>query len=191
MNFDELDRRLRVFETAHDHCALPGLYLVARLDGRGFTHLPRERRHFAAPFDERFRDLMTATVRHLMDCGFRVGYGYTQSDEISLLSHPDEDAFGCKLRKWLSILAGEASACFALNLGEMACFDCRVSQPWKRLRGFSFPTLERGSQCGCKMRIAAQKLSEVLLASKRFIIRCQIAITPGNLHGYPDPHPSR
>jgi tRNA(His) 5'-end guanylyltransferase len=128
MNFDELDRRLRVFETAHDHCALPGLYLVARLDGRSFTHLTRERRHFTAPFDERFRELMTATVRHLMDCGFRVVYGYTQSDEISLLFHPDEDAFGRKLRKWLSILAGEASACFALNLGEMACFDCRVSQ---------------------------------------------------------------
>ena len=128
MNFDELDRRLRVFETAHDHCALPGLYLVARLDGRSFTRLTRERRHFAAPFDERFRDLMTATVRHLMDCGFRVVYGYTQSDEISLLFHPDEDAFGRKLRKWLSVLAGEASACFALNLGEVACFDCRVSQ---------------------------------------------------------------
>ena len=128
MNFDELDRRLRVFESAHDHCALPGLYLVARLDGRSFTHLTRERRHFAAPFDERFRDLMTATVRHLMDCGFQVVYGYTQSDEISLLFHPDEDAFGRKLRKWLSILAGEASACFALNLGEIACFDGRVSQ---------------------------------------------------------------
>ena len=128
MNFDELDRRLRVFETAHDHCALPGLYLVARLDGRGFTHLTRERRHFAAPFDERFRDLTTATVRHLMDCGFRIVYGYTQSDEISLLFHPDEDAFGRKLRKWLSILAGEASACFTLNLGEVTCFDCRVSQ---------------------------------------------------------------
>ena len=128
MNFDELDRRLRVFETAHDHCALPGLYLVARLDGRSFTHLTRERRHFTAPFDERFRELMTATVRHLMDCGFRVVYGYTQSDEISLLFHPDEDAFGRKLRKWLSILAGEASACFTLNLGEVACFDCRLSQ---------------------------------------------------------------
>ena len=39
MNFDELDRRLRVCETAHDHCALSGLYLVARLDGRGFGQL--------------------------------------------------------------------------------------------------------------------------------------------------------
>lgn len=133
MNFDELDRRLRVFETAHDHCALPGLYLVARLDGRSFTHLTRERQPFATPFDERFRDMITATVRHLMDCGFRVVYGYTQSDEISLLFHPDEDAFGRKLRKWLSILAGEASACFALQLRGVACFDCRVSQ---------LPTLE-------------------------------------------------
>lgn len=128
MNFDELDRRMRVFETVHDHCALPGLYLVARLDGRGFTTLTRERQPFAAPFDERFRDLMITTVRHLMDCGFRVGYGYTESDEISLLFHPAEDAFGRKLRKWLSILAGEASACFALNLGALASFDCRVAQ---------------------------------------------------------------
>ncbi|MCB1921266.1 MAG: guanylyltransferase [Candidatus Competibacteraceae bacterium] len=133
MRFDDLDRRLRVYETAHDHCALPGLYLVARLDGRSFTHLTREQQHFAAPFDERFRDLMIATVRHLMDCGFRVVYGYTQSDEISLLFHPDEDSFGRKLRKWLSILAGEASACFALRLGSLACFDCRISQ---------LPTLE-------------------------------------------------
>ena len=133
MQFDVLDQRMRVFETAHDHCALPGLYLVARLDGRGFTQLTRERQQFTAPFDERFRDLMMATVNHLMDCGFRVVYGYTQSDEISLLFHPDEDGFGRKLRKWLSILAGEASACFALKLGAVACFDCRVSQ---------LPTLE-------------------------------------------------
>ena len=133
MHLDVLDQRMRVFETAHDHCALPGLYLVARLDGRGFTQLTRERQPFTAPFDERFRDLMTAAVSHLMDCGFRVVYGYTQSDEISLLFHPDEDGFGRKLRKWLSILAGEASACFSLKLGAVACFDCRVSQ---------LPTLE-------------------------------------------------
>jgi len=94
---------------------LPGLYLVARLDGRGFTHLTRERHPFAAPFDERFRDLMTATVRHLMDRGFRIVYGYTQSDEISLLFHPDEAAFGRNLRKRLSVLAGESSACFTLG----------------------------------------------------------------------------
>ncbi|GAB3823777.1 hypothetical protein GCM10028821_01800 [Hymenobacter jeollabukensis] len=77
MKFDALDARLRVFETAHDHCALPGLYLVARLDGRGFTRLTKEMHQFEAPFDVRFRDMMVATVEHLMQCGFRVSYGFT------------------------------------------------------------------------------------------------------------------
>ncbi|OON67104.1 tRNA(His) guanylyltransferase Thg1 family protein [Hymenobacter sp. CRA2] len=128
MKFNDLDARLRVFETAHDHCALPGLYLVARLDGRGFTRLTKEVYSFEAPFDERVRDMMVATVRHLMHCGFRVRYGYTQSDEISLLLDLTEDAFGRKLRKLISVLAGEASAAFSLQLGGVACFDCRIAQ---------------------------------------------------------------
>jgi tRNA(His) guanylyltransferase len=128
MKFDEVDARLRVFETAHDHCALPGLYLVARLDGRGFTRLTKEVHSFEAPFDERMRDYMTATTQHLLECGFRMVYGYTQSDEISLLLHPDEDSFGRKLRKYMSVLAGEASAKFSLLLGSIGVFDCRISQ---------------------------------------------------------------
>lgn len=128
MKFDELDQKMRVFETAHDHCVLPGLYMVARLDGRSFTRLTREVHKFAAPFDERFRDYMVATTAHLMTCGFRVLYGYTQSDEISLLFHPDEETFGRKLRKYDSILAGEASAKFSLLLGSLAGFDSRISQ---------------------------------------------------------------
>jgi tRNA(His) 5'-end guanylyltransferase len=128
MKFDDLDSRLRVFETAHDHCALPGLYLVARLDGRNFTRLTKEVHTFERPFDERFRDLMVGTVQHLMQCGFRVRYGYTESDEISLLLDPDENTFGRKLRKYHSILAGEASAKFSLLLGSMGTFDCRIAQ---------------------------------------------------------------
>ncbi|MBF9224117.1 tRNA(His) guanylyltransferase Thg1 family protein [Hymenobacter ruricola] len=128
MRFDELDARLRVFETAHDHCALPGLYLVARLDGRNFTRLTKEVHAFERPFDERFRDLMVGTVQHLMQCGFRVRYGYTESDEISLLLDPAEDTFGRKLRKYQSILAGEASAKFSLLLGSLGTFDCRIAQ---------------------------------------------------------------
>ena len=110
MKFDELDTKMRIFETAHDHCVLPGLFMVARLDGRNFTRLTRELCDFEAPFDVRFRDMMTATVEHLMQCGFRVVYGYTQSDEISLLFHREIDVFQRKLRKYNSVLAGEASA---------------------------------------------------------------------------------
>lgn len=127
MKFDELDDKMRVYETAHDYCAVPGLFLVARIDGRSFTRLTRETHQFVAPFDERFRDMMVATTEHLMNCGFRVIYGYTQSDEISLLFHPDIETFGRKLRKYDSILAGEASARFALLLGAHAAFDCRMS----------------------------------------------------------------
>jgi len=129
MKFDELDRRMRLFETASDQCALPGIHTVARLDGRGFTQLTRKVHRFEAPFDVRFRDLMVSTAEHLMTvCGFRIIYGYTQSDEISLLFHRGEDSFGRKLRKYISVLAGEASAKFSLQLGSAASFDCRVSQ---------------------------------------------------------------
>lgn len=128
MKFDELDARMRVYETAHDHCVLPGVNLVVRLDGRNFTRLTKERVDFEKPFDARFRDLMADTTEHLMGCGFRVIYGYTESDEISLLFHPAEDVFGRKLRKINSVLAGEASAFFSLALGLQACFDARVSQ---------------------------------------------------------------
>ncbi len=128
MKFDELDQKMRVFETARDYCVLPGMYMVARIDGRNFTRLTKEVHSFEAPFDERFRDYMIETVAHLMNVGFRVVYGYTQSDEISLLLHQDEDSFGRKQRKLNSVLAGEASAKFSLLLGDLACFDCRICE---------------------------------------------------------------
>ncbi len=128
MKYDELDARMRVFETAHDHCVLPGLHIVVRLDGRSFTRLTKEVHAFETPFDVRVRDLMVHTTKHLMECGFRVLYGFTESDEISLLLHRDEDLFHRKLRKLQSILAGEASAAFSLALGAHGVFDARVSQ---------------------------------------------------------------
>ncbi len=128
MKFDELDEKMRRYETAFDLCALPGMFLVARIDGRSFTRLTKEVHKFETPFDVRVRDMMVATTEHLMNCGFRCVYGYTQSDEISLLFHPEIDTFDRKLRKYDSILAGEASAKFSLLLGSHAAFDCRISQ---------------------------------------------------------------
>ncbi len=128
MRFDDLDKQMRVFETAADLCVLPGLFMVARLDGRSFTRLTRDICQFETPFDERFRDLMVATAEALMTCGFQVLYAYTESDEISLLFDPKEQLFGRKLRKYNSTLAGEASAQFSVRLGRPATFDCRISQ---------------------------------------------------------------
>ena len=128
MRTDELEGRMRAFEAAINPCVLPGVWMVARLDGRNFTRLTREVHPFDKPFDLRFHDLMIQTAEHLMvGCGLGVAYGYTQSDEISLLLGPGEDGFGRLLRKLLSILSGEASARFSLLLGAPAVFDCRVS----------------------------------------------------------------
>jgi tRNA(His) guanylyltransferase len=128
MKFDELDARMRVFETANDRCVLPGIFVVARIDGRNFTRLTKDLHQFHAPFDLRFSDMMATTTEHLMMCGFRMVYGYTQSDEISVLLHRDDQSFGRKTRKINSVLAGEASARFSLLLGGLAAFDCRVCE---------------------------------------------------------------
>jgi tRNA(His) guanylyltransferase len=134
MKFDDLDAAMRVFETSHDHCVLPGVYMVARIDGRGFTTLTKDRAKFEAPFDTRFRDLMVETSKHLMNCGFKVIYAFTESDEISLLFDLGIDVFGRKLRKYNSILAAEASSKFTLLFQDLAAFDCRISQlPSKKL----------------------------------------------------------
>ena len=134
MKFDDLDQKMRVYEQSIDQHILPDSYLVARLDGRSFSRLTKEICNFEAPFDERFRDMMVNTVKALMDCGFRVVYGFTESDEVSLLFHVDEDTFGRKVRKYNSILAGVASATFSLQLGQVAAMDCRL---------VPLPTIER------------------------------------------------
>ncbi|WP_020407667.1 tRNA(His) guanylyltransferase Thg1 family protein [Hahella ganghwensis] len=134
MKFNELDKKLRVYETAHDHCVLPEIYIVARIDGRCFTKLTKEKHQFESPYDVNFRDMMVETVKHLMQCGFKVLYGYTQSDEISLLLDPRENTFERKERKINSILAGEASAKFSLLLSDIGAFDSRICQlPNKKL----------------------------------------------------------
>ena len=134
MNFDELDSKMRVYEESLDQVLLPELYMVARLDGNRFTRLTKEVCKFEAPFDIRFRDMMVETVKALMNYGFRVIYGYTESDEISLLFHPEADTFGRKVRKYNSLLAGVASTTFSMKLGQPGIFDCRM---------VPLPTVER------------------------------------------------
>lgn len=138
MRFDDLDAQMRVFETAHDHEILPGMFIVARLDGRSFTKLTKEALAFERPFDLRFNQAMCAVVTHLMaNTGFKFVYGYTESDEISLLFAANNAAFNNKMRKLNSILAGEASAAMTAYLNDTAInaedsvravFDCRISQ---------------------------------------------------------------
>lgn len=120
MIFDELDTSMRRFETSLDQTVLPELYMAVRIDGRNFTKLTKETCRFEAPFDVRFRDAMVDTVRHLMDCGFRIVYGYTQSDEISLLVPPKGQYLWQEDKENQFGPGREASAFFSLHLGVLA-----------------------------------------------------------------------
>ncbi len=129
MKFDDLNKKMRMFETVHDRCVPGFFYMVARIDGRSFTKLTKETLKLEAPFDTEFRDAMVTTTKHLMDsAGFEILYGYTQSDEISLLFSLNENSFGRKIRKLNSVLAGEASGMFSTIMCSPVAFDCRISE---------------------------------------------------------------
>lgn len=126
MDFNTLDKLMRSFEQSLDRTMMQGIYIVARLDGHGFTRLTKQEWDLEKPFDIRFHEAMLATLRQLMESDFRVVYGYTQSDEISLLFHIDDQIFGRKERKFLSILASQASVAFSTAAGRCGVFDCRL-----------------------------------------------------------------
>lgn len=129
MNFDMLDKKMRQFETHDDRHVLPGVWIVLRMDGRGFTKLTKETLKFQAPFDMKFRDAMVATARDLMgSAGFSTLFGWTSSDELSILLRYDDQTFARKTRKLISVMAGEASASITLHLGHHAVMDARVCE---------------------------------------------------------------
>ena len=149
MRFDDFDKKMRVYEQSLDQNILSDMYMVARLDGRGFTKFTKKA-CFEKPFDENFRNLMNDTVKYLMtESGFNFIYGFTESDEISLLFAPDDQTFGRKVRKLNTTLAGCASAYFTMRYKEyfnpiknakfdICTFDCRI---------IPLPNKERVADC--------------------------------------------
>lgn len=133
MNFKDFDKKMRLYEMSLDQYVTPDTNIVVRLDGRNFSNLTE--REFQKPFDASFHEMMKTITESAMQAGFRIIYGYTQSDEISLLFHPEENGFGRKTRKINSTLAGVASAIATLYLNNInthseekiiATFDSRV-----------------------------------------------------------------
>jgi len=135
---DSLGDRMKMYEQAEaGRVLMPGIPVIARLDGRSFHNftkgLPR-------PYSEPLHTCMVDTVKELIKQSHAT-VGYTQSDEISLVwtdfvKH-EEFLFSSKIQKLTSVLASIATVAFyrsvLTHLGSdyadrMPTFDCRVWQ---------------------------------------------------------------
>jgi len=145
MKHDDFDRLMRSFELSNDERIRPESYVIVRIDGHSFSTLTRKILNIR-PFDTNLRNCMLNTVEYIMtESEWNMIYGYTQSDEISiLLDHRTvRSIFGGKVRKLNSLLAALATAIFNVEFqaafgndggNVLPIFDCRVIQ---------IPTLER------------------------------------------------
>lgn len=123
MDADAFEKEQRAREFFHGLRVLPGSHVVIRVDGRGFSRFTEA--NFDKPFDERFSSLMVETASALM-AGLDARYGYTESDEISVLLDPASDLFGGSVEKLVSVSAGIASSAFTHAAGIPAHFDSRI-----------------------------------------------------------------
>ena len=110
---DQFGVRMKAYEQVYTDVRIPpDEWLCVRIDGRTFS---RYTKGFEKPFDVVLTNAMIETMKHLVQES-HVRIGYTQSDEITLISSIGEKAtehmFGGKVSKLNSVLASIATAKF-------------------------------------------------------------------------------
>lgn len=123
-----LGDRMKAYEAVAKTVLPRRTYTICRLDGRAFhTYL----RHVEKPFDQQFMDDMDAVTAALCQEVSGTVFGYTQSDEISLLvvdfgSVATEPWFGGEVQKIVSTAAAVATATLCRRREGTPTFDARV-----------------------------------------------------------------
>lgn len=110
---DTLGDRMKLYEgTYAQQRFLPGIPIVARIDGRGFSRFTRGMNR---PFDKTMSDAMIHTTRELVK-HTQASVGYTQSDEITLIWYSNDFKskvwFDGRVQKMVSILGAHATLYF-------------------------------------------------------------------------------
>ena len=121
----DISDRMKFYED--DSKFIPGLPIIVRLDGRNFHNYTKE---MAKPYDQYLFKLFDKTTTSLMESTNAV-WGYTQSDEISLMLIGDwrsQFYFGGKIQKLVSVIASECTYFFNNIAEKPAQFDCRCFQ---------------------------------------------------------------
>ena len=134
---DDLGNRMKEYESKESSRKfIPMLPVLVRLDGKAFHTYTRG---LQKPFCSSLIRTMQSTIRELIE-KTNASFGYTQSDEISLLYYSDsydsQIFFDGKINKMISVLASMTTAFFndyRLNYKDLAkkdfaLFDCRAWQ---------------------------------------------------------------
>ena len=135
--FDAMGDRQKLFERMEtERRLMPGLPVLARLDGRAFHTFTKG---LERPYCEPLARMMVETLKVLVDRS-HAAVGYTQSDEFTLAWLPkdttNEMLFDGRIQKWVSSLTAIAVRHFNDLLAEHLPkkshaepeFDCRVWQ---------------------------------------------------------------
>lgn len=145
MNKDNLGSRMKTYEATTKNFLLRRTPVIIRIDGRAFhTYSKRFNKlvpNAETPFNEYMHELMVVTTKELVNGIQNCVFGYTQSDEISLLlrdwdQNETQQWFGGSVQKIVSVSASIATAAFNYwnhreqytpkNFSDMAQFDSRV-----------------------------------------------------------------
>lgn len=139
---DEHGDRMKKFERlGTEDKLMPGLPIIARIDGKTFSTYTRG---MQCPYDADMMMAMISTTEFLVE-QMQADVGYTQSDEITLLWRNEdlraELPFGGRRFKLISLGAAYASAHFIRiadsiwkeKKNRTAVFDCRVWQVPNRM----------------------------------------------------------
>ena len=105
-----LGTRMKEYEAVTDTHLIKNMPVIIRLDGRAFHTFTRG---FKKPFDDVFSDCMAYTMHHLCENINNCVFGYTQSDEITLVLYDKEENsetwFDNRLQKLVSLSASMAT----------------------------------------------------------------------------------
>ena len=144
---DDLGDRMKNYENIHRNFLSPKNYYILRIDGRAFSSYTKG---LDKPFDDNFIRDMQETTKYLCENIQGAQFGYTQSDEITivftdLMSDVSDIWFRGNIQKIVSVAASMATAkfnqlrikgrfencaniCYSISWDsiQMAHFDARV-----------------------------------------------------------------
>jgi len=143
---DMLGDRMKRYESVYKQKLIPKLYTIVRIDGKNFHRFTKR---FKKPIDEDFLSLMNRTAMYITKNTQNAKFGYTQSDEISLLltdwdNINTEMYFAGNIQKITSVISSMTTAFFSsiyaktYNDFDFPSFDCRVFQLPSRVEVYNY-----------------------------------------------------